>query len=113
MSNKFWKGMLWGALAGGAVSLFDKDTRLVMKGHCQKASEMIKNPGETYDQLKDAVIKIKTVVEQVNEDLSYISEKVEELRESTPQVANIIKETKEAFSKKEDEIDLDQEDWAL
>jgi gas vesicle protein len=113
MSNKFWKGMLWGALVGGAVSLFDKDTRHVMKGHCQKVSEMIKNPGQTYDQVKEAAIKIKTVVEQVNEDLSYISEKVEELRETTPQVANILKETKEAFSKKEEEIELDQEDWAL
>lgn len=117
MPNKFWKGMLWGALVGGAVSLFDKNTRSVMKCHYLKASEIIKNPGQTYNQVKVAAIKMKTVAEQVNEDLSYISEKVAELRETTPQVANILRETKDAFLKSDTdpelEIDIDQEDWAL
>jgi gas vesicle protein len=109
MTNKFWKGMLLGALAGGALSLFDKDTRAAMKENCQKASDIIKNPKQTYEQTKEAVIKIKTIVEQVNEDLSYISEKVEELRETTPQVTKILKDTKQAFTKN----DSDEEDWEL
>ncbi|WML42970.1 YtxH domain-containing protein [Neobacillus sp. PS3-40] len=117
MSNKFLKGMFLGALAGGALSLLDRETRQVMKGNCQKATNIIKNPRRISEQVKEAALKFKATVEQVSEDLSYISEKVEELREATPQVTKLLKETKEVFSKKEEvtkqEIDIDQEEWAL
>jgi gas vesicle protein len=105
MSNlkKFWKGMLWGALAGGAITLLDKDTRDAMKENCQKAtksvSHLIKNPGEFTNQVKETAIKLKTTVEEIGEDISFIASKVEELKETTPQVTKMLKETKDTFTK--------------
>lgn len=110
-SKKFWKGMLWGALAGGAISLLDKQTRIAMKDNCVKAAKsvsyVIKNPEEISNQIKEKALKIKTTVEEVSEDISYIAGKVEELRETTPQVAKMLKDTKESFTKNDEDIELD------
>lgn len=112
-SNKFWKGMLWGALAGGAISLLDRQTRQAMKENLQKTADnvmyVIKNPGEITDQVKEKALKFKTTVEEVGEDLSYIADKVEELRETTPQVAKMLKETKETLTNKDEEDLLEKE----
>jgi gas vesicle protein len=111
MSNmkKFWKGMFWGALAGGAVSLLDKDTRQAVKENFQKAGEniayVIKNPDEIADQVKEKAIKWKTTVEEIGEDMSYLASKVEELKETTPQVTRMLKETKDTFTKYEEDPD--------
>lgn len=51
--------------------------------------------------MQDATSKIRTTVEQVSGDISFIADKVEELREVTPAVTGIVKETKEAFQKEE------------
>ncbi|WML28692.1 YtxH domain-containing protein [Neobacillus sp. OS1-32] len=102
--NQFWKGMLLGAIAGGAISLFDKDTREIMKDNVQKSAKnvykIIRHPGET-------AAKIKSTIEQVSEDFSYIAEKVDEFRELTPQVTEIIKETKDTFTKSDDSEGLE------
>ncbi|MEH7501963.1 YtxH domain-containing protein [Neobacillus drentensis] len=101
--NQFWRGMLLGALAGGAISLLDKQTREVMKENVQKTTTkvtyILKNPGEITDKVKETAEKLKTTVKQVSEDISYITDKVDELREITPQVTDILKETKDTFSK--------------
>lgn len=105
-SNKFWKGVLFGALAGGAVSLLDKQTRLAMKQNCLIASttvsNLLKNPEKVSNQIKETACKFKTTVKQVSEDLSYIASKVEELSETTPQVTKLLKETKDTFTKNEE-----------
>jgi gas vesicle protein len=104
--NQFWKGMLFGAIAGGVISLLDKETRQVMKENIQtvsrKASYIVRNPGEVTQKVKETAVKLKETVEQVGEDISYIVDKVDELRELTPQVTDILKETKGAFSKEEE-----------
>lgn len=101
--NQFWKGMLFGAIAGGALSLLDKETRQVMKDHVQNTSEkfifIVKNPGEITEKVKESAGRFKTTVEQMSEDIAYITEKVDELRQLTPQVTDIIKDTKDAFLK--------------
>lgn len=106
--NQFWKGMLLGAIAGGALSLLDKDTRQAMKENVQtvsgKVAYIVKNPGEVTSKIKESAVKLKETIEQVSGDFSYISEKVEELRELTPQVTDILKETKNAFSEQEDAL---------
>lgn len=113
-SNKFWKGVMIGALAGGAVTLFDRKTRASMKECSVKAvhqlEEIVKNPRRISTAVKETAQKVKTTVEQVGEDLSFISEKVEELRETTPQVTQLIKETKETFTKKEEEPESQHND---
>jgi gas vesicle protein len=111
--NKFLKGMLWGALAGGAISLLDKETRHALKENCQKTtrsvSHFIKNPDEFTNQVKETALKLKTTVEEIGEDISFIASKVEELKETTPQVTRMLKETKDTFSKKEEVLDGQEE----
>jgi gas vesicle protein len=110
--NQFWRGMILGAIAGGAISLLDKQTRHVMKGNVQKTSTkvsyILRNPGEISDKVKETAEKFKTTYMQISEDISYITDKVEELREITPQVTDILKETKDAFSKSDETLLLEE-----
>lgn len=104
--NLFLKGMFYGALAGGALSLLDKKTRQDMKVNVKKAYEqvsyIVRHPEEITKNVKESAEKIRNTIEQVSEDISYITGKVDELRELTPQVKEVIKETKSTFSKHED-----------
>lgn len=106
--NRFWKGMVIGAVAGGVLSLLDKDTRTAMKENCQNVSHgataLVKNPSHIVNQVKQSAQKLKTSVKQVGKDLSFIAEKVEELRETTPQVTQLLKETKDTFTKTEQKV---------
>lgn len=110
--NQFWRGIILGAIAGGAISLFDKQTRELMKENVQKTSSKVsyvfRNPGEITDKVKETAEKIKTTVKQVSEDISFITDKVEELRELTPQVTDMIKETKDSFSKSDEALLLEE-----
>ncbi|MFB5198219.1 YtxH domain-containing protein [Neobacillus sp. KR4-4] len=110
--NQFWRGMILGAIAGGAISLLDKQTREVMKANVQKNTSRLtyvfRNPGEIAEKVKETAEKVKTTVKQVNEDISFITDKVEELRELTPQVTDMIKETKDTFSKDDEALLLEE-----
>ena len=111
--NQFWKGMLLGAIAGGALSLLDKDTREAMKDNVKRTSVkvgyIIRHPDEISEKLKETSEKFKSTFETVSEDISFISEKVEELRELTPQVTEMLKETKETFSVNDQDEFLDDD----
>jgi len=107
--NQFWKGMLLGAIAGGVLSLLDKDTREAMKENVKRTSGkvgyIVRHPDEISEKVKGTAAKLKSTFETVSEDISFITEKVEELRELTPQVTEILKETKDTFiDNNEDEI---------
>ncbi|WP_180954965.1 YtxH domain-containing protein [Bacillus sp. V3-13] len=101
-SNRFWKGMLYGALAGGVISLFNRQTRNAFMSDCRSAfggvANMVKHPGAAAGQIKEVTSKLRSTVEEISNDVAFISQKVEEMREITPQVAGIVKETKEAFT---------------
>ncbi|NYE09611.1 methyl-accepting chemotaxis protein [Bacillus niacini] len=109
--NLFFKGIIYGALAGGALSLLDKKTRQDMKVNVKKAYEqvsyVVRHPGEITENVKETAEKLRNTIEQVSEDISYITEKVDELRELTPQVKEVIKETRSTFSKHEDSAIVD------
>lgn len=94
--------MALGALAGGAISLFDRETRQAVKGDVKKASSTVtyiaKHPNEFIEEVKDTVNKVRSTVELVTEDVAFITEKVEEIKDVSPQVAEIVQESKEAFS---------------
>lgn len=100
-TNKFWKGILLGALAGGAISLLDKETRQAVaegvKKGTKEVSYCITHPAEIAEKVREKAQELRNTVEQVSEDVSFIAEKVEELREVTPAVASIVNDTKEAF----------------
>jgi methyl-accepting chemotaxis protein len=96
-----------GALAGGAISLLDKETRKSVADSCRKCTKevtyMISHPNELAEQVKSKTNQIRSTVEQVSEDVSFIAEKVEELREVTPTVVGIVNDTKEAFTNDEED----------
>lgn len=103
--KKFWTSVLWGALAGGAVSLLDRETRNAVVQSCKKTtselSYYMKHPDEVVEGVRETTTKIRSTFEQVSGDISFIADKVEELREATPAVTGIVKETKAAFLKED------------
>jgi gas vesicle protein len=100
-TKRFWKGILLGAIAGGAVALLDNETRKSVFERCKKNAEEISfyimHPDEAVEQVKEKTQKLRSTVEQVSEDVSFIVEKVEELKEVTTAVVGMVKETKDAF----------------
>lgn len=100
-SSKFWRGVILGAIAGGALSLFDRKTRISVKENIQCTSEKLvyiaKHPQETINTVKETGKKIQSTMEEVGAEVSFIAEKIEELKELTPQVADIVKDAKDAF----------------
>lgn len=106
-SNKFWSYVFMGAIAGGAISLLDRETRKSVVDGCKKGIGEIKyyatHPTEVVEQAIEKTNKIRATVEQVSEDVAFIAEKVEELKEATPPVIGMVKETKEAFLEDEGE----------
>ncbi|MCL6574156.1 MAG: YtxH domain-containing protein, partial [Bacillus sp. (in: Bacteria)] len=62
-------------------------------------SYIVRNPREITEKVKGTAEKLMKTFKQVNEDISYITNKIDELRELTPQVTDILKESKETFSK--------------
>ncbi|UAC48777.1 DUF1216 domain-containing protein [Bacillus aquiflavi] len=105
-SSKFMKGIMLGAIVGGMLSLLDKNTRQCVFQNCRERKDKIvhlmKNPNIVVEQVKETTGKMKTTFEQVNEDVTFITEKVKEV---TPQVVEIVQETKETFSSEKSKID--------
>lgn len=102
-SRKFWLGMVLGAVAGGALSLFDRSTRMSVKEDLRKVSGSVsyiaKHPDEFVNDVRETVAKVTTTVEQVTEDVAFIAEKVEEIRDVPPQLTELVHDTKETFMK--------------
>lgn len=102
--NKLVDGIVIGAIIGGAVSLFDKETRSsVIQGSKKlkdKTTTLIQHPELVTDTVKEKYETIRTTIEQVSEDVSFVAGKVEKLKETTPQVMEIVNDTKEAFVEK-------------
>ncbi|MGG4382989.1 YtxH domain-containing protein [Priestia megaterium] len=102
--NKLVEGIVIGAIIGGAVSLFDKETRSsVIQGSKKlkdKTTTLIQHPELVTDTVKEKYETIRTTIEQISEDVSFIAGKVEKLKETTPQVMEIVNDTKEAFVEK-------------
>ena len=58
---------------------------------------MAKDPNSVVENVKDMSGKLRTNIDQIGEDVSFISEKVDEMKDMPPQVAEVIKETKEVL----------------
>ena len=101
--KNFWKGILLGAVVGGAISLLDKPTRKAVSMNVQKTTakvnHVLRNPSIIVEKVKETSSQMRETMEQVSEDVIFIKEKVEELSEVTPQVMDMVMETKDAFSK--------------
>jgi hypothetical protein len=101
-NSKFIKWMFWGACAGAALSLLDKNTRDTVaassKTYMNGAVSMVKNPNSALNQVRSVSANIRKTVENISDDVAFIQARVEELKEIPPQVAHVVMETKEAFA---------------
>lgn len=101
--HKFWRGIVLGALVGGAISLLDKQTRQSVVGQVKdskdKFVDTVKNSGAIFEEIKDKTTALTTTVKEMSEDFRYITDKVEDLKELNPQVKELIQNTKEVFRK--------------
>ncbi|WP_226671865.1 hypothetical protein [Rossellomorea aquimaris] len=100
-SNKFFKGVMLGAVAGGLLSLLDRSTRQevgsTLKNSGNYISTYSKNPQQLIESSREVYDKLRTTADQVTRDIQFISDKVDEIKGMTPQVKEIIEETKETF----------------
>lgn len=105
--HKFYKGILCGAVLGGAISLLDRKTRdaVVNKSRVirNEISYYSKNRDELKTTLEDQMNKWKAIYEQFTSDAKYLSNKVNEVKEITPQVKSLLAETKDTFSHSKEE----------
>jgi len=105
MMGKFWKGVLLGALVGGAISLIDKETRDSVIENSKKVGnnvkEIVKNPKATYLAARQKINHLIETYQEINEDLQFIAEKAVELKEVGEEATKIITETKKVFEKNE------------
>ncbi|MFS8629940.1 MAG: YtxH domain-containing protein [Bacillales bacterium] len=105
-TKKFWQGVVIGAVAGGIISLFHRETRHAVIENCKKGAKTVsyyvRNLDELSEQVAETARSLRTTVEQVSEDVSFIAEKVSELKETGASVKELVKDTKDAFLPKED-----------
>ena len=112
-TKKFWMGIVFGAIAGGAASLLDKGTRTAVKEDLGRAANgaayIVKNPDEFIQDVKEKVDHIRSTVRQISADVAFISEKVDELKDVPPPVADLAEQAKKLLNKTGHEEDRDQE----
>ncbi|MBT2572451.1 hypothetical protein J7E26_00505 [Bacillus sp. ISL-51] len=98
------KAMLIGAAAGGALSLLHKPTREACARSMQVCKERVKLYRSDSALLReDAAAKIaeaKKIANTLSNDLDFLNRQITELKQTTPKVIELLKETKEHFSKK-------------
>ena len=105
--GKFGKFIIFGALAGAVISLFDRSTREQVtrksKNLLSDVSHYRKNPDELKQMVMEKKDKIQLVYNQLSGDANYLKSQVEELKTLTPQVKELVVDTKEAFVEAKDE----------
>jgi len=105
--NKFVKGIICGAVVGGAITLLDRKTRDSVMNKTRYVRNEIqyysKNKEELKTNLEHQITKWKSVYDQFSSDAMYLSEKVNEAKEITPQVKTLLTDTKDAFSQSKEE----------
>lgn len=105
--NKLAKGILCGALLGGALTMLDKKTRDAVVKKTKYVGNQIqyysKNRQELKTTIEEQINKWKSFYEQFASDANYISQKVNEVKEITPQVKTLLTDTKEAFVQSKEE----------
>lgn len=107
-NSKFRNFIVFGAVAGAVVSMFDRSTRnQVVRKSNYLMSQMkfySKNTDVLKLKLKEQQEKYQSVFEQLSGDITYIKEQVEELKTLTPQVKDLVMDTKDAFVESKEEI---------
>lgn len=95
--GKFFASAAIGAAVGGAIALFDRQTRVEMKEWAIYLFEMAKDPENLSASSKEIVNRAKETAQQISDDVSYIRGKVDNLKDLTPEVKDLVDETKSTF----------------
>lgn len=102
-SNKLWKGMLIGAVVGGAVTLFDKEVRRQVATDSKRVGNQIKkvvtNPQQTVACVQNKINQFSDAYKNLNEDLQFITEKAAEIKELSRETAETVNEIKQVSNK--------------
>lgn len=105
--NKLGSFILFGALIGAMISLFDYSTRRQVAAKSKRAIGDVgyyaKNPDVLKTKVKEKSEKYQSLYEQFSEDASYFKGKIDELKELSPQVKELVVDTKDAFTEAKDE----------
>ncbi|WP_277586216.1 YtxH domain-containing protein [Psychrobacillus antarcticus] len=105
--NKFVKGIICGAVVGGALTMLDRKTRDSVMNKTRYMRNEIqyynKNREELKTNMQQQVTKWKSIYDQFSSDAMYLTEKVNEAKEITPQVKTLLTDTKDAFSQSKEE----------
>ncbi|RIW32303.1 YtxH domain-containing protein [Bacillus salacetis] len=100
-TKRFIKGLVFGAIAGGFVTLLNRETREDVMASTKKSGELIgryaRNPQLLMDSSKEVYEKVRETAKQIEEDMDFINQKVAEIKELSPQVKEIIEDTKETI----------------
>ena len=100
-NSQFTKAILLGALAGAAISLINKDTRSSVADSGKSIASDVKNfllhPDGVLNQVKEATGTMRSTVEKISDDVTFIAEKVEEFKEVPSQLVKMVIDTKESF----------------
>lgn len=111
-SSKFVKGMMIGALIGGAITLLDKDTRRDLAQKSKKVGANVKkslsNPKETIQKVQMRAEHFRQIYHEMNDDIRFIAEKAVELKEAGEEAAKLVEETKNEFKNKQNQKELNQ-----
>lgn len=105
--SKLGKFIIFGALIGAGVSMFDRGTREQVRGKSKKLISAVSFYSKNQDVLKfkiqEKTEKVQTLYEQLAGDASYIKAQVEELKTLTPHVKELVMDTKDTFVESKDE----------
>ncbi len=105
--SKLGKFIIFGALVGAGVSMFDRSTRIQVTKKSKNLVSNItfysKNPDVLKFKIQEKKEKYQMVYEQLAGDASYIKAQVEELKTLTPQVKELVVNTKDTFVESKDE----------
>ncbi|MFC5542054.1 MAG: YtxH domain-containing protein [Bacilli bacterium] len=104
--NKLCKGIVIGALVGAAVSMFDDETREQTIAKVKKAKNTVvyyaKNRDELQRLVREKIDTMQKLYEDTKDNVNFIMEKLDEVKEIPGAVQEIVEDTKEAFSSKEE-----------
>ncbi|HHW38808.1 MAG TPA: YtxH domain-containing protein [Bacillales bacterium] len=85
--NKLFKGILYGALAGAAISLLDRETRENTVSRVKDCGRTVwhysKHPSELIDGVSDKISGARQKIEGVTDDITFIVEKVNDIKRSS------------------------------
>ncbi|PLT31911.1 hypothetical protein [Peribacillus deserti] len=101
-NSKLLKGLMYGALAGGVIAMFDRNTRQsFMDGGGRTFKGMksfLTNPLEGVTKMGEYSSRLRSQIEEISGDINFISEKVDELKEVPIQVAEVVMDTKDILT---------------